>query len=450
MTVRRAATPVALIMLAVAALCFAYVFDRGRATQDASGEASRRRDVLPGLDAAATSRIELSHGDERLVLERAPDAGGSAWTMLSPRHEQADPAVVDALLAELGLAIKLRDVPASSAVGLDAPRVRGEVQSGRVTYRFALGAPAPVPDGASYMQVEGEGTFVVGSALTKELLRGADAYRDRVLVPIGASDAQRLEVRVAGGAGFTLARTGSSTFRVDGGPRASRESVARIFTALADVRADRFVSDSDADRALADATDGLNVTLEARGAAGPRVELRAGGRCPGVPEDTVVVRTRPDRRAACVPGKALAPLREQSVAAVDARALVSRADEVEELRLERLQGDHFTLDVARRGRSWHQRAPADRDLSGPDADAVDAAVERLASLRAKEGVAPPVVNGSLVARARARIVAVDGTTETLEWGASDARGVTVLRRDDDGATFTVDAGELRPIESLYH
>jgi hypothetical protein len=448
----RAATPFALIVLAVAALAYAYVVDRGHMTEtDGFGTrragAAHARDVLPGFDSRAASRIELARADERLVLERAGDAGDSAWTMLAPWRDRADPAAVDALLQELGVAIRLRDVPSTAGAGFDAPRVRGEVRSGPVTYRFALGSPAPVPEGASYMRVEGEGTFVVGSALTDQLLRGAQTYRDRALVPVGASATQRVEVRTGGAGGFTLVRVGA-TFRVDGGLRASRDGLARVFAALAGWRADGFVADADADRALAGASDVLTVALEPKDAAGPRVELRAGGTCPASAEDAVVVRIRPDHRAACVPSNAIEPLREKGDALVDTRALVAHPDEVEELRLEAMGRGGHVQDVARRGPGWHERSPVDRDLAGADADPVNAAVERLAGLRATDGVAPAVVNGTMAVRTRARVVAVDGTTETVEWGAPDAQGVAVLRRADDGATFTVAADDLRAIEGL--
>jgi hypothetical protein len=441
----RAATPVALIVLAVAALAYAYGVDRGRVPQ--ADREAHARDALPGLDFRAVNRVELARPDERLVLERAADAGDPSWTMLAPWQDRADPAAVDALLQELGAAIRLRDVPEANAAGVDAPRVRGEVRSGRVTYRFALGAPAHVPEGASYMRVEGVGTFVVGSALTDRLLRPAETYRDRALMPLVQAGAQRVEVRPPGGVGFTLARVGSS-FRVDGGLRASRDGVARVFAALADWRADAPVADADADRVLAGASDVLTISIEPKGAAGPRVELRAGGTCPANAEDSVVVRVRPDRRTACVPTRALAPLRERTETLVDTRALAAHADEIEDLRLEVVGGGGRVLDVARRGAGWHERAPVDRDLAGADADPVNTAVDGLAGLHATEGVAPPVVNGTLAVHARARVAAVDGTTETVEWGAPDAHGTAVLRRDDDGATFAVRAEDLRAIEGV--
>ncbi len=89
----------------------------------------------------------------------------------------------------------------------------GTVAVGTVEYRFALGADAAIPDGAAYMRVDGEGTFVVGRSLKVQLLRGADAYRDRTLVPYGASEVAR--------------RRDARTDRRRGRPRTARYGVPR-------------------------------------------------------------------------------------------------------------------------------------------------------------------------------------------------------------------------------
>jgi hypothetical protein len=104
------------------------------------------------------AREELDHAGESLVLERDRDAGpGSAsrWVLTSPRRERANPAEVDALLRELELAKRVREVSDDEAAGLAAPRVRGRVQVGSIEYWFALGAAAPRPEGAAYMRLEG-------------------------------------------------------------------------------------------------------------------------------------------------------------------------------------------------------------------------------------------------------------------------------------------------------
>ena len=211
-------------------------------------------DVFPSFRVDDVRRIELIHGAERLVLDRQGAAAGpgsaaaktwvssgGGWAMTSPRRDATDPAAVDVLLRELEMATRVRNVQDRDARGLDPPRVRGTVAVGSVEYRFALGGDAAIPDGAAYMHIDGEGTFVVGRSLKVQLLRGADAYRDRTLVPYGASEVARLEMRAPAGGVVALERRGTA-FRVGGGTglRASRTEVDHLFEALADARAETF------------------------------------------------------------------------------------------------------------------------------------------------------------------------------------------------------------------
>jgi hypothetical protein len=440
---RSAVTPVALVVLAVAAVGYAYVFDR-RTPSDADRE-GRRREVLPSFAVGDVRRVELVREGERLVLERASDAGASPWAMRSPRQEPADPAAVDALLRELDLAIRLRDVDPAKAAGLDSPRVRGVISVGPLEYRFALGASAPVPEGASYMRVEGEGTFVVGSALSAQLLRGVDAYRDRVLVPLGAAETQRLEVRTRQGTPFALVRSGK-VFRLDGGPRASRSTVERIFAALSGVRAEAFVPDDEADRSVAAEAAALTLVVEPTEPGLARVEIHIGGACPGDTESVVAIRTSPDRRSACVPKGVVESLRQAREGVADDSPFYARKDEVAELRLEPVGAGSAALDVARRGAGWHERSPEDRDLSASEVDAANVLVERLTSLRATEPRLP-ASGEHVVALTRATIVRVDGATEIVELGAPTSEGKVPMQRQDDGAILKVPAAAARDFDT---
>jgi hypothetical protein len=438
----RAVTPVALIVLAAVAVGYAYLFDRASVSD--ADRAARRREVFPAFAVGEVQHVELDVGGERVVLERASDAGEEAWAMRSPRQEPADPAAVDALLGELDVAVRLRDVPAAEGAGLESPRMRGAVRVGALEYRFAVGAPAPVPDGASFMRLDGEGTFVVGKALTTALLRGADAYRDRVLVGYGARDTQRIEVRAERqpGGGFVLTRF-DATFRLGDGIRASRDAVERIFGALAGARADSFLADADADRSVAAAADALTLVVEPKDSGRPRVELQVGGACPGNEDDVVVVSTGSVRRSACVSKAAIEPLRDPRGTLVDKALFHARKDEIAELRLEPVGRPGAVLDLARKGTGWHERAPEDRELAGAELDAANARVESLVALRATDvRLATP---GERVAvHVRATMVGVDGATEVVEVGAPAIDGVPV-RRGDDGAILEVPAAAARSL-----
>ena len=439
---RAAVTPIALVVLAGGTAAYAYLVDRG--TISDADRAARRSDVFPSFRVDEVKRIELDHGAEATVLEREPEAGANGapvWTMTSPRHETADGAAVDQLLRELELASRLRDVDPSEAAGVDAPRVRGSITVGPLDYRFALGADAPRPEGAAYMKLDGEGTFVVGRSLKVQLLRTADAYRDHTVIPYGEADLASVEVRDAAG-GFALERHGT-TFRIaDSGLRASRTAVERLFAALADARADSFPDDARADAATT--PPAFTVRLAPRGDGRKPVELRVGGRCPGEGEDVAVVRTAPTRVSACVARAILDALQSVRTTLVDESPLYAHADEIEELRLERLGGGAGArVEIARRGTGWHERAPEDRDLGADETESANALAHALAAARGT-GAHRARADQPFAAAVRATVVRTGGgITEVVELATPGPDGSVLARRVDDGAVLRLTADVAR-------
>ena len=433
-------TPVALIVLAAATAAYAYLVDRG--TVSDSDRAGRRTDVFPSFRVAEVTRFEVSHDGESLALERDADAGGASsdWIMTSPRRERADPAAVDMLLRELELATRLREVAANDGAGLDAPRAKGKIKIGKLEFRFALGADAPRPEGAAYMRIDGEGTFVVDRSLKVQLLRGADAYRDRTLLAYGASGIARVEVRAATtGESFALERQGA-TFRVAGwGLRASRAAVDRLMAALANARAETFVDDAPADRSTA--TPAFTIAVTPREAGKDRVELRVGGECPGQPEDVVIVRTAPTRVSACTARALVEALGTTGAGLVDQSPFFAHADEIEELRVEPvgapLPGAGARVDAARRGTGWHERAPEDRDLTPDETDSANTLALALAQAGGTD-VHHAGPDEHFDPRARVTLVRTGGAaTEVVELGVPASDGTALVRRADDGALVRV-------------
>jgi hypothetical protein len=407
--------------------------------------ASRSRDVFPTFRVERVRRVELVHGAETLILDAKP-GGGDVWEIEAPRREAADIAAVDALLRELEMATRVRDVQDGDAAGLDAPRVRGSVKVGPLDYRFVLGADAVTPEGAAYMHVDGEGTFVIGRSLKVQLLRGADAYRDRVFVPYGATEVARVEVHDGSGAGFVLERRGTS-FRVGGpnGLRASSAAVERLFGAFADARAEDFLDDAAADRALSEKATA--IVLTPRDSTVPRVRLLVGGSCRD--EGVVAVRTEPARMSACVAKSLMEALGTTPDKLVDESPFVAHADEIEELRIERipkLTVPGSRVDLARRGTGWHERAPYDRDLDPEQADSANALVAALAGAQAVS--ARPAESGERISpRSRATIVRTGtSASEVVEVAAPDAEGVFLAKRLEDGAVLRLSRAVGRRFE----
>jgi hypothetical protein len=442
---RDAVTPIVLVVLAGGTAAYAYFVDRG-AISDAD-RAARRADVFPSFRVEEVTRIELEHGGESLVLARGADAGvngAAVWTMTSPRHEQADGAEVDALLRELELATRVRDVDAAEAAGLDATRVRGKVKVGPLEYRFEVGADAPRPDGAAYMRLDGERTFVVGRSLKVQLLRTADAYRDRTLDPYGSSEVARVDVGSPAGA-FAIERHGT-TFRVTGaGLRASRAATERLFGALADARAERFVDDAQAD--AASSPPAFTIRVAPQDASRPPVQLRVGGACPGEEHDVVVVRTSPARVSACVAKSLVDTLRATPEALVDTSPLYAHADEIEELRLEPVGGGGGPrIDLARHGAGWHERSPEDRDLGADESESANTLAAALASARASDAHEARA-DERVTPRARATVIRTGGgTTEVVELSAPGADGDVLVHRMDDGAVLHLPLAAARRFE----
>jgi hypothetical protein len=444
MKAHAAATPIVLIVLAVGAAAYAYLADRG--TVPDAERAERRREVFPSFRLEEVTRLQLDRGGEKLVLERDKGAGASAasaWVMTSPRRDPADSAGVEMLLRELEVATRLRDVEGTTTTGLDAPRVRGLLNVGPLEYRFSLGAEAPRPEGAAYMRLEGESTFVVGRSLKAQLLRGADAYRERTLVPLGASEVARLEVRAAGGGGFALERSGA-TFRIVGTAlRASRTAADRIFAALADARAETFLHDGDADLATEGRTD---VMLVPRDPGRPRVELRLGAPCAGRPDDVAVLRTLPTRTLACTSKSLAQALNATSESLVDASVLFAHADEIEEVRLENVADGGSRLELARKARGWHERAPQDRDLEPDQSDLADGLALALANAQAIDARRLPA-REPLAVLTRATVVRTGGgSSEVVELAAPGADGATLAHRLDDGAVLRLSRAVARRFE----
>lgn len=453
---RAAATPIALLVVAAGTVAYAYFVDRGTASD--ADRAGRRQDVFPSFRVDHVSRMEIAQGSDGFVLERDPDSGpgtSAAW-VLSPREEYADPVAVDALLREFELATRLREVTPTAAMGLDAPRARGKVKIGALEYRFEVGADAPRPEGSAYMHVDGEPAFVVGRSLKVQLLRGADAYRDRTLVPLGAAETARLEVRGADGRRFVLERHGASFDVAGAGLRVSRGAAARIFTALADARAESFLDDATANRLAA---GGIAVTLTPRDQNRPTLELRIGGACPGQPDDVAVVRaTGPSRggagpatggvaspAAACTAKTLVEALGAPAESLVDWSPLYAHADEIEQLRLEAVPAG-LVVDLARKASGWYERAPEARDLDRDESDSANGLALALAGARALDGRRGTSAE-TLAVRARVTVVRTgDGASEAVELAGPAADGTTLARRVDDGAVLRLSRSVARRFE----
>ena len=451
---------VIVLFLAVLAVVGYLVLDRDRVTE---GE-KRRRDnnVFTAWRKDELSKIVVTHEGETIVLERDPKKD-SGWRMTSPRDERADVAAVERLLTTLEFAAVNRKA-SEAALGFEAPRAMGEVRMGGLATRFVLGGPSPRPEGSSYLRIDDNPPIVVSKELTATLLASADTYRDRTVVPYLSLELSRFEVKVNGGGGFALARHDDHSFLVaDRGVLASRAAVERVWTALAEMRAEAFPKDADADRLTA--SPRLTIVMTPKESAKPAAELVLGGACPGHPDDIVVLRKAPTRTAACAPKSVLEALLSSPESFVDKRLFPLKLDEIEEVTLQIPSAADKTavvdggwnglrnlakIEVARKGTGFRLRAPDDRDLDADEADAMSEVVGRIAD---NEAIA--VTKGPAIVDAIAKVTVrfANGERElSVEIGALRPDGRALVRRSHDGAQLEVSAAVGRwlfPRETTY-
>jgi hypothetical protein len=438
--VKKHATTIVLVVLALGLVLWLWL-DRDRVT--AGERKGRENNAFVVWRRDELTKVSIVHDGEAIVLERdgavAGKAGGEGkegkWRMTSPRVERADAVAVERLLATLELATVARKVGPGPPLGLDTPRAAGHVWMGGLDVAFALGGPSPTPEGSSYLRVGSEPPVVVTKEVAEALLAPSDRYRDRTVVPYLATELSRFEAKHERGA-FTLERINEQSLRVtEVGVLASRAAVERLWAALAEMRAEAFPNDADIDRLTAHPA--VTLELTPKDTTKPPAELVLGEACPGHPADIVVLRRAPSRAAACAPKDVVATFLASAESLVEKHPLPLRMDEMEELRLE--HDGSPPLELARKGTGFHQRAPVDRDLTGPEADAATELFTRIAHSEATS-----VTRGGAPFTSVGRAVVRFGEHEqVLEVSAPGEGGHATLRRLLDDARLDVDASVYR-------
>lgn len=454
MKLRRHATSIVFIVGAVAVSAYAYFVDRG--TIGDPERTARGAALLPAFRHDEVTRVELSHGEETLVLARVPygDAGDTEWRMEHPGPYVADAAAVQTLLDALDHANVMRRAEGAKEA-FAAPRARGVVTMGKIVYRFTLGGEAAAPEGASYLRLEGEGTYLVGRELASQLLKDADDYRERTVVPYLSIALRGLRVEAPGGA-WAIERSDDVSFRFVDPPRmrASRDALDRVWSALGQARSESFPPYDEAKRVQTAAEGVVTVRMTPKDEASAPGVLTFGGVCPGQPESVVVLRASPSNLAACVPKIVLEGLGTPRESLYDGHLFAARFDEVEELRLSATGGAGEVVEIARKGSGWYERSPDARELAKDEVDMANALVTSLVRgegrlLEAGEVAALAFAPRWKVAVRRAET----GALEEVEIGAPGPSGPFTARRAADGALLALEpelARKTMPRPILLH
>jgi len=435
---KRHLTTVILLLLAVGLGVYLWV-DRDKVT---AGEKQRRENnVFSAWRREDLSRIEIQHEGETIVIVKAnPD---SPWRMTAPSEERVDQAAAERLITTLEFATRVRKVAETTNLGLESPRAKGSIAMGGLVLKWSLGAASPRPEGSSYFKLDDEpAAFVVSKELADALLAHADGLRDRTVIPYLSLELARFEVKAPQGAGFVVTRTDERSFQVEGSRLlASRVTLDKVWGALAEMRAEAFPKNADADRLTQNPR--LTILMTSKEPGKPPGELVIGDACPDHPNDVVVLRKSPTRVAACAPKGALETLLGMTPdMLVDRRPFSFRHDEIEEIRFE--ANGTPAIELARRGTGFHQREPEDRELTKDEAEAASDLLKRIEHGEATE-IRPSgdaAEEFESVGKAKVRAGAHEELVEVGAWSSTKDTTV-VLKRIRDNARLTVPVATAR-------
>ncbi len=388
MKARRFAVPSVLLVLAVALSLYAWFMDRGTVSDVEKN--ARSLHLFPVWRRAEISRIELRQNGTTLVLVR--DAGAEAgeldFRVTSPVNADIDAAALDQLLSVLEHSNPVRKLDGEPS-DFGAERLVGEVTMGKVTTRFVLGGPAPTPEGAAYFRIDGKPVVVARDFVT-DITRSADVYREKTLVPYLSVALEALSIQ-SGPRALSLKRIDDLSFRIEGANvRASRTTIDRLWLALADLRAESFVTVDEATALTRDPAYVVRMTPTAP--TQPPAELLIGGPCPGHPERVVLFRKAPLPVGACVPRVALENLGIDAETLADRGLFGMRPDELEDFAS---VAPGKRLDLARKGTGYRLRAPEDRDLAPAEAETFSRLLLELFKVQGTRVSPPPTLGAPL-------------------------------------------------------
>ncbi len=447
------------VLVASAAALGAYVFWIDRDAPTSTELEARRDNLLRVFRREQLEEVRIETPDDRWVLTRtaATDASDEKWMLArgGAAAVPADDAAVERLVHSLEFASPLRKIeppPEPGTSGLDRPRAVISLRMGKQQARVAIGKEAPSPSGAAYASVDGEGVLVIPRDVAADLLQPADAFRSRTIAPFTMSETAAIALDGAGGA-RKLVRAPWGGFRLDGdsGPRVNRVAFDSVQQAIGGLRAERFLSDAEADAALAAASGKVTLVLTPKDGAQPVHELELGGECPtasdagpaspGAARMIVAVRRKPQRLSACVTQTALDALSAPREALLDKHVLDVRPDEIEELLIER---SGRKLELLRKGAGWKMRHPEEREVTAADAKGF------VQGLIAMEGEVAPA--GDFASDGFLQIVQPASGSQTrpqqkLILGTPKGDEVLV-RREQDGVVLRLSRNQARLLEGM--
>jgi hypothetical protein len=444
-----------IVLTVIAAVLFAAVlYDQGRLS---TGElAARRGRVIEAFVRPRVSRLEISHGDTRIVLVRHQEEEETldtfdvgTWTLAEPIESGADADAVDGVLSAMEWLDARRTLTGMTAedrtrFGLDEPRARVAFRAGEQDFHIAVGGEDPRGEGIYVSGDDPAVVWIVGRDFFEALDHDADHFREKDLFPrFRSRDAQQVELTNVDT--HVVVERAHGRFHmiepVDSVARAA--TVEAVLSVFADVRATRFLAETlaEADAAtwgLATPTREVSITREDE----PPLRFRVGGPCPD--HEGELVALAGDGPVVCIGQSDVESLDVPLDRLRETRLVATADDRVESVEL-RHGDDAFT--VRRNEGDWEVQV-GDAAARPADESAVG---ELMRGLRAQE--AEQFVPASEENLAAHGFTAESGTltihrtdedvTEVVHVGSEDTVGIWVRRGDEAQiARFTGNAREL--------
>ncbi len=447
-----------LFLVAAVLASFVYFYEiEGEDERLEADEAQKR--VVVGVEPDDVESIALTTTDGIAVGTRRSDGG---WQVVEPLEYPADPFVLDAMaaaIAQMGGGTPLEDPQALEVYGLDVLEREVRFRAGGDERALRIGNPTPLEAKSYVTLVDSDTVFTVPSTSVGAFAKSFDDIREKKLLDFDREAVEHIAVNWPDG-GVLLQRSDSGEPRWHmvqpvAGP-ADDETVAKLLSTLAFLRADGFVDDPPSDevaglerpmfsvRLTGSAGDAAATPFEATLAIGSRSEdgaRLARGAEPGL------YRLEEDR-VGDLPVRVVA-FRDKQVA----RFAASEAKRIEVLFA--AEGSSVALIAERGEDGWS---------SEPEAFAagkIDAMVGALADLRAIDIAAESMGEDELagVGLAPANVVfKLSGAPPEggeppvlalVQLGALRGSEGVLARRAEDGTVYVIDLDESEYLPISY-
>ncbi len=455
--------------IAIAMLAYILLFERG--TLSTSELEARRGRVIESFVRARVTRIDLTAGENHVLLTRAEDEGEETldtfgvgeWSLEAPVRAPAEGESVDGLLSSLEWLDARRTLEGITTedrarFGFDEPRATVDFTVAGESHHLSVGGDDPRGEGVYVTLDAGDTAWICGRDLLEALQHDADYFRSKDLFPhFRPRDARHVEITNADN--HAVVERAEDADRHAGSWRltepthayARGAAVEGLLQFAAHARATRFLAEEPAsdlaaptrelriERAPADA----DATTEQSAEDSDRspLRLRIIGPCPDHADELVAVVG--EGPVVCILTSDIEPL-DVSVDQLREMRLVSTPDDrVDSITL---TNGASSVTIQRTEEGW--RIGEGEDAHDADDDAVG---ELMHALRAQEAQELLPVTDALIAEhglaSPSAVVTItrtdDESAEIVSLGSSDAVGVWVRRGDEEQvARFDLAVREL--------